>query len=198
MVQETKKWFQLKTNKSIYFLEITNLMKSFSNAFTNIIEIILTSLFGLLVVISFHPAFIFLAILIIITGLSVFHSWDEAVATSLDESNQKYELEKIIRSNQNLHDENIENFLDSRDKHYYFIKRNKMIVSGCYVLGQIFLLGVGIWLVQIHQLSLGQLVSAEIILSGIMAVLTKLPKTMESLYDYETSKIKLESVTEGY
>jgi ABC-type bacteriocin/lantibiotic exporter with double-glycine peptidase domain len=60
-----------------------------------------------------------------------------------------------------------------------------------FILCQISLLGGGTWLVQSQQLSIGQLVSAEIILSGIMVSLNKLPTALEGLYDYETSIYKL-------
>ncbi len=65
------------------------------------------------------------------------------------------------------------------------------MVSALTIFGQIFVLGIGCYLIQVNQLSVGQLVSAEIIISGIFMSFAKLPTTLESLYDFETSQYKI-------
>lgn len=183
---------KVKREKSHYMLEIQTLMKSFSIAYSHLVELGLSVLFGFLVIISFHPVML---VLPFITGASfwlIFKTWRPAVATSVEESNVKYRLVDMKFEQQHLGDPELVKFLAARDAHFNYIKRATLIVSVAFVVSQLFLLGTGIFLIEVSQLSVGQLVSAEIILTGIMVSVTKLPKTMEALYDFDTSEIKLE------
>lgn len=191
-VLEARRWYNPERGKAPYFFEIILLMKSFSASFTHLVELALLLFFGLLLIISFHPFFI--TLLLVLGGciFFLFFSWEEAVRTSVEESNEKYRLFYKKQDQRSLCEEDLELFLEVRDKHFYFIKRNKILVGTVFVVSQLLLLGSGIYFIQKHQLSIGQLVSAEIILSGILVSLTKLPRTLESLYDFETSKIKIE------
>ena len=85
----------------------------------------------------------------------------------------------------------INSYLEARNDHFIFVKKNTLKMSVLFIICQIILLGGGTWMVENQQLSIGQLVSAEIILSGIMISLNKLPEALESLYDYETSTYKI-------
>lgn len=192
-VSNAKKWMgKVKSEKSHYMLEIQTLMKSFSIAYAHLVELGLSVLFGFIVIISFHPGML---VLPLITGGAfwwIFQTWDPAVRSSVEESNVKYALVEKKFDNETLTDPDLAVFLKARDQHFVFIKRTTVIVSIAFVLSQLFLLGTGIFLIELAQLSVGQLVSAEIILTGIMVSVTKLPKTMEALYDLDTSEIKLE------
>lgn len=83
------------------------------------------------------------------------------------------------------------NYLLAREERFGFIRRNTVKLFALYVVCQLALLGGGTYLVETAQLSIGQLVSAEIILSNIMISLHKLPDALEGLYDFETSLYKL-------
>lgn len=196
-VSEIKKWTgKVKAEKSHYMLEIQTMMKSFSIAFGNTVELGLTLLFGFLIIISLHPTLLFLPVLAGLSIWLIFTTWDKAVESSVDESTEKYELVNLKFNSKTMTENNFISFLSARDIHFTFIKRATIIVGITFVVSQLYLLGLGILLIQSAQLSLGQLVSAEIILSGIMVSLARLPKTMEALYDLETSKIKLEYALE--
>lgn len=191
--QEVKKWSQhVKADKSHYMLEIQTLMKSFSISYGNLVEFSLAQFFGFLVIISLHPAFLLLPLMTIGALWFILTYWNPAVSTSVDESSEKYRLVDLKFDSQVLSDEDEMTFLKARDDHFTYIKRSTIVVGIIYVLSQFYLLGIGIWLIGREELSLGQLVAAEIILSGLMVSLGKIPKTMESLYDLETSKIKIE------
>jgi ABC-type bacteriocin/lantibiotic exporter with double-glycine peptidase domain len=128
---------------------------------------------------------------------AVFFTWHQAVQSSIEESSQKYELYYRVKANDLINDFNIDSYLSARDQHFGFIKRNTVILSTAFVGSQLILLVMGIYFIQTNQLSIGQLVSAEIILSGILISMMKLPKTLESLYDFETSQCKLSSALEN-
>ena len=184
-------------DKSHYMLEIQTVMKSFSIAYGHLVELGLSILFGFLVIASFHPVMI---VLPFISGAAfwwIFRYWTPAVSTSVDESTKKYDLVRKKFNDKTLTDPDLAVFLQARDRHFSYVKRTTLIVSVAFVVSQLYLLGSGILLIELAQLSVGQLVSAEMILSGIMVSVIKLPKTMEALYDLDTSEIKLEKALGG-
>jgi len=128
---------------------------------------------------------------------ALFTSWDRAIATSLTESEEKYNLFFAKLADAPLSDRQVEDYLYAREKHFHFIKRNKIFVGIGFVVSHLLLLGLGIYFVHTQQLSIGQLVSAEIILAGILTSLSSLPKTLEALYDVATSKLKIKHALNG-
>lgn len=195
-VSQAERWVRPGAGKAPYYFEVHALMKSFSLAFTSIVDLILLSFFGMLVVIAFHPLFLSIPTILGIACYLLFFSWDRAVATSVEESDEKYRIFYKKEEDGELEESHFENFLEARHRHFYFILRNKIIVLTTTVLTQLITLGGGIYLIQLQQLSIGQLVSTEIILSGILAAFIKFPKTLEDLYDLETSGIKLDYALE--
>lgn len=174
-----------------YFFENLSLIKAFSTAYTNMVEISLVVIFGLVTVIAFHPIFLVILLLIGLFIYQIFITSRPAITTSINESNKKYEMHKNLIKGNGISDELISAYFDSRDQHFSFIRKNSFKVSLLTVIVHLLLLFLGIYLIQINQLSVGQLVSAEIIISGILSSLIKLPKTLEAIYDYETSVYKL-------
>ncbi|WPU66551.1 ABC transporter ATP-binding protein [Peredibacter starrii] len=190
----TPEWNVRPVKTPYYFLELFNGTKSFSKTFADFTDIALSLIFGMITVILFHPGFILLPILII-TGLKLIWNKNKfAIKTSILESDRKYDLLDVLPNDTEL--KYTERFLEDRHTHFSVIKFNTIIVGILFVLAHLILIGLGIYFVQTDSLSLGQLVSAEIILSGIFASLIKLPKSMESLYDFETSHYKMKKALE--
>jgi putative ABC transport system ATP-binding protein len=197
-LEEIRRWSKEGLGKeSPYIFEIMNLMKSMSLAFTHMTEFALLTVFGFIVILIFHPAFILLVLILAAVIWALFVSWDQAIATSIGESNEKYSLFFAKNSGASLSDAQVEQYLYVREKHFHFIKRNMIFVGIGFVGSHLLLLGLGIYFVNGQQLSIGQLVSAEIILTGILTSLSRLPKTIESLYDVETSKLKIKKALRG-
>lgn len=190
-VSQGHRWTKADAGKAPYYFEVHNLMKSFSLAFTSFVDFALLCIFGMFVVMAFHPLFISIPVIIGIAFYSLFFSWDEAVRTSVAESDEKYRIYYLKEKNSSLKEEQFIDFLRARHRHFYFTVRNKIIVLTTTVITQLITLGGGIYLIQLEELSIGQLVSTEIIVSGILAVFVKFPKTVEDLYDLETSRVKL-------
>ena len=191
-LSEISKWkSEIEEKNRILFMEIFFAIKSFSKSFTSLIEIFLVTFFGIIVMLAFHPAFLILAI---ITGLTLYQireSTKPAIESSIEESNQKYELYRLAKSGTDIGPTEIDNYLANRHEKFRFISSNTIKIFVLFVVGQLLLLGGGSWLIQINQLSIGQLVSAEIIFSGITVSLNKLPSALESLYEFETNIYKL-------
>jgi putative ABC transport system ATP-binding protein len=180
-----------RKNYSHYYFEVLNLLKSFSKSYSNLIELGLVMIFGLSTIVMFHPMFLPIAIIIILTIFQIYKSSSSALVSSIKESDEKYKLYDIVHSDAQILETDLRNFLEARDGHFSFIRKNSFKISALIVIVQAFLLSVGCYLIKINQLSVGQLVSAEIIISGIFIPLSKLPLTLEAVYDYETSKYKI-------
>jgi ABC-type protease/lipase transport system fused ATPase/permease subunit len=176
---------------SHYYFEVLNLLKSFSKSYSNLIELALVMIFGLSTIVVFHPMFIPIAILIIVTIAQIYKSSSTALVSSIKESDEKYKLYDIVHSDAQILETDLKGFLEARDTHFSFIRKNSFKISTLIVIVQAILLSVGCYLIKMNQLSVGQLVSAEIIISGIFIPLSKLPLTLEAVYDYETSKYKI-------
>lgn len=182
---------------SQYYFEILNLLKSFSKSYSNIIELCLVLFFGLSTIVIFHPAFLPIAAIIILTIYQIYTSSSPALQSSIKESDEKYKIYSKINQLDSIDDSDIQSFLGARDNHFKFIRKNSFKIGALIVVVQALLLTLGCYLIQINQLSIGQLVSAEIIISGIFIPLSKLPLTLEAIYDYETSKYKIAKATAG-
>ncbi len=191
-VLEAAKWtldIQGRGNK--YFLEAVMLLKAYAYVFTNFVEIGLIVTFGLITIIVFHPAFIILPLLFFFTFYLISRLTNVAIKTSITESNKKYEMFDLVLNNRAIDESSLNSYLDARNIHFNFIKSISLKISVLNILCQILLLGGGIFLIGLNQLSIGQLIAAEIILTGILISLDKLPATLESFYDFETNMYKL-------
>lgn len=196
---ESKRWMNVKKKDySYYFFEVFNLLKSFAKSYSNIIELSLIMIFGLFTIILFHPIFIPVAIIIIVTIFQIYKSSAPALNSSIAESDQKYKLHSLIKSESKIDDSHLLDFLNAREKHFRFVRTNSFKVAILAVFIQTIIIALGSYLIRLEQLSVGQLVSAEIIISGIFISLSKLPKTLEAIYDYETSKYKIEKALGGH
>ena len=133
-----------------------------------------------------------------------------AVTTSIKESKTKYAmaswLEDLARCRTTFRydgasefamersDQLIFDYLSARKKHFYVLMRQIIFLLLVQALASTALLAIGGWLVITGQLSLGQLVAAELIVAVVVGSFAKLGKHMESFYDLMASVDKLGSL----
>lgn len=180
---------------SPYFFEIFALLKTFSSMVTDGADLFLKCFFGAIALAFIHPGFLVISALFLGTIVLIRWQGRGAILASIEESNQKYEMYKEVQAADAqgavfLMTE----FLRAREHQFGFIKRQSLTVFTSYFILQMLLLAWGIQLVQVNQLSIGQLVSAEIIISGIFVNFSLLPKILRSFYEFETSYAKLEKL----
>ena len=198
-IQEMLKWKKFNNKEySHYYFEVLNVLKAFSKSYTSLIEMTLVMAFGIATIIIFHPSFIILAIIIGFTVYQIYKSSENAIKNSILESNEKYHIYNEVVLGKGVSDESIDQYLGARDGHFSFTRRNSFKISLLTIFIQVILLGMGCYLIIKNQLSVGQLVSAELIISGIFVSLVKLPQTLESVYDYETSQYKIAGAMKGH
>ena len=82
-------------------------------------------------------------------------------------------------------------YLTARGSHFRILMRQIVFALGMQAVASTILLGLGGWLVISGELTLGQLVAAELIVAVIVGSFAKLGKHMESFYDLLASVDKL-------
>jgi ABC-type protease/lipase transport system fused ATPase/permease subunit len=195
---EIEQWRRFNRKEySHFFFEVFDLLKSFSKSYSHLIELALVIIFGLSTIVMFHPMFLSIVIIILFTIMQVYKTSPVALSTAFKESNEKYKLYEIVHSDKSIEETDLRSFLEARNAHFNVVQRNSFKISASIVIAQAVLLALGSYLIKINQLSVGQLVSAEIIISGIFIPLSKLPQTLEAVYDYETSKSKISKAIGG-
>jgi len=87
-------------------------------------------------------------------------------------------------------------YITARRRHFRILLRQVSGGVGLQVISMVALLGVGGWLVIDRQLTLGQLVAAELVITVIAAGLVKLGKNLEKLYDLNVGVLKLGKIVD--
>lgn len=189
---ELNRWRDLAfTKNSPYYFEINNMLKAFSKTYVDLIDLVLVSIFGMTVIVTFHPIFLIIVIFLALLGYYVKKKFHQAYETSIAESNVKYDIYFAIADGLAPTTPMTFEYLKQRDNHFKYIRRISFWLSVIHAGSMFFILAVGSWLIEIDQLSVGQLVASELIITGIMTSAQKLPNALEALYDFETSHYKI-------
>lgn len=190
------------------FLEISTLQKSMASLLLDALGIVISALVGMTVLAFYHPFLLGFDLFLICVCSVVFLmlGWG-GIGSSIKESHEKYEmadwLERLLGSPKTIRlhaDSNfvaqksnllLVNYLSSRKRHFRVVWRQTLFALGLQVVANALLLGLGGWLVINRQLTLGQLVAGELIVTLIVASLAKFGKYAEVFYDLITSAEKL-------
>jgi ABC-type bacteriocin/lantibiotic exporter with double-glycine peptidase domain len=160
----------------------------------------------------YHPLLLGFSIIILISLLFVYLILSRgAVRTAIAESDAKYQvvawLEDIashpllFKSGDGMQyalkrsDQVSANWLDTRESHFRILLREKAAALVIQTLASAGILGVGGYLVIIEQLSLGQLVASEIIVTLVLGGITKFTKQVEYFYELIAGVAKLDSLS---
>jgi len=163
---------------------------------------------GLVLLAFYHPYLLaFDVLLVLVIGFILFVLGRGAVETAIKESKSKYAvvawLEEIGRNTILFRGADTRGFaldrlgavvgeyLVYRRKHWKILVRQLAAVRVLFAMASAALLGVGGFLVIDRQLTLGQLVAAELIVTSVLAGITKFGKHLESYYDLAAAADKL-------
>ena len=195
------------------FFDVLTIQKTLSKLLLDGIGAFLQATVGLALLGFYSPVLLGFDLLILLFVLFVFFAlgWG-GVRTSIDESAQKYRvaewLEEIARCGTSLKldgspdfalheaDRRVVGYLHARRSHFRIQFRQE---SGNAIFGAFAATGtlaLGGWLVIQGQLSLGQLVAAELIIVTVLSSLDKLVKQAADFYDLLTGLEKVGHVTE--
>lgn len=189
------------------FFDVVTLQKATAGMLLDALGIVLQSALGLLVLAFYHP--LLLAFDVALIACIVLILWGlgrGGVSTSIDESRSKYAvadwLSEVARHPPLFHgpaaaharartDALLRDYVAARRRHFRIVLRQIGSSFALQALGSAALLGLGGALVIVGQLTIGQLVAAEIIVSSVVAGIAKLGKHLESYYDLMASLDKL-------
>ncbi len=190
------------------FFDVITVQKVASGLLLDGVSLVIGTLVGMLVLGFYHPWLLWIDLVLLSLMLVVIVFLGRgAVDTSIKESKRKYAmaawLEDLAASPLTFHYEGAADFaldrtdrltfeyLESRGKHFKILMRQVIAALLLQALGSSVLLGAGGWLVMQGQLTLGQLVAAELIVAVIVRSFVKLGKHIESFYDLLASVDKL-------
>lgn len=182
------------------FFDVITIQKNLSDILLNFTGIVLQSILGMLLLAVYHPALlVFDIIYILLLSVVIIFPFKLALASACQESNAKYDvvawLEEMVRVPYVFHfqgnatfgiekaDQITSEYIRARQNHYKYIFQH---LTGTYVIqaiGLTSLLLVGGLLVLNNQMTLGQLVAAEIIVSSIGSSTIKMGIFLEKIYD---------------
>jgi len=182
------------------FLDVVTMQKNTALLLLTGINLILSTLIGMTVLGFYHPILLaFSLILLTVLSFIIFVLGRGAIASSIAESLCKYGvvgwLEELARYPRLFKgpggydlaahhaDDLARDYLSARRRHFRILMRQIIGLLTLEVIASAALLSVGGWLVLNQQLTLGQLVAAEIIVTAIVASISKLGKQFEAWYD---------------
>jgi ABC-type bacteriocin/lantibiotic exporter with double-glycine peptidase domain len=190
------------------FLDVVTVQKNTTYFLLEGVNLIASGLVGMLLLAFYHPLLLlFVAVLVVLIVIVTWILGRGTVATAIEESIPKYDLVAWFQEiaaypymfkgsggyDLAYHRTNLlaTKYVNARKKHFGKVFRQ---ISGFLVLSIVSSVGIlilGTWLVISQQITLGQLVAAELIMSGIVYSLFKLGKKLESWYDTMASTDKL-------
>ncbi len=190
------------------FLEVAIVQKVTAALFVDGIAIVLTTLISMSVMAFYHPFLLGYDILLLALLATILFGFGRGgVKTAIQESRTKYGvlswLEDLARCPRLFRTGDVEllamqrtdvlcaDYLRARRSHFTILMWQIVMVLILQVIATTTLLGLGGFLVLNEQLTLGQLVAAELIVAMIVASFAKLGKHLEGWYDLLASIDKL-------
>lgn len=193
------------------FFEVVTINKALSSLLLYGVNLSLQLFFGLILLLFYHPLFlVFDAFILLSIMLIVLLPYRKGLASAEKECAEKHQigawLEELLTNRflfrfNRYHqyalqqtDKRLVSFLKARNMHFKQLIKHQI---GFYLLSAIassLLLGLGGYLVINNQLSLGQLVAAEIVLGALIYAFKRFGVLLENYYDLVASEHKIDVV----
>lgn len=194
------------------FFDVVTVQKSVSALLLDGVGLLLSIIVGMIVLAVYHPLLLAFDFGLIVALLIVLWAGRGGVGTGIAESHAKYDvagwLEEIARIPQTFKtgygpmlafqraDELTQHWVENRRAHYRVVFRQYFLAVIVQIVANVLLLGLGGWLVIQRQLTIGQLVAAELIISFVVGSLLKLNKYLDNWYDLCSAIEKVSIVNE--
>jgi ABC-type bacteriocin/lantibiotic exporter with double-glycine peptidase domain len=181
------------------FFDVVTVQKVMSQLLLDGFGLLLQTLVGMLLLAFYHPLLLLFDVLLVVAIAGVVVLGRGAVRTAVSESSAKYRvaawLQELaskpdefsgaagaVRAAQ-VGDELTRGYLARRKDHYRHVWRQLVGGAALQVFAMTALLGLGGWLVIERELTIGQLVAAELVVGAVALGLAKLGKQFEAVYD---------------
>lgn len=190
------------------FFDVVSLQKTAASLLLETLGYLLQTLIGMLLLAFYHPLLLaFDLFLVVALYLILFVMGKQGIPTVIEQSRAKYTaaawLENIAanpllgKSRRgedfvNLQTERIaQHYLAACVNHFRILSRQNIGALVLHTLANTALLGMGGWMVIERQLSLGQLIAAELVVNAMVYGLTRLGKTLDNFYELVASVDKI-------
>ncbi len=182
------------------FLDVALVQKACSTLLLDGLSVVLQATVALVLLAFYHPALLaFDAILVTLITVILFGLGRRGTETSIKESKAKYAVVDTLLQVARTHslfkspagaafalqraDNLARAYVTARKKHFRIVRRQVAASFGLQALATAGLLGLGGKLVIDGQLTLGQLVAAELAVTAVLTSVAKLGKYLENYYD---------------
>jgi putative ABC transport system ATP-binding protein len=190
------------------FFDVVSLQKTSAALLLETMGYLLQTLIGMLLLAFYHPMLLaFDLFLIVALYLILFVMGKKGIPTAIEQSRAKYTaaawLESIAANpllGKSRHGEDFmtaqstriaEDYLLSCINHFRILSRQNIGALILHTLANTALLAMGGWMVIERQLSLGQLIAAELVVNAMIYGLTRLGKTLDNFYELVASIDKI-------
>jgi ABC-type bacteriocin/lantibiotic exporter with double-glycine peptidase domain len=190
------------------FFDVLTVQKSAAVLLLDGLAYGLQAVIGMLLLAFYHPFLLAFDILLILAVMFIFFVLGRhGVATSIQESRAKYAvaawLEEIARNPMlfkwagspefvaHFSDNVARDYLSAATAHFSVVMRQHIGVLFLHTLANTALLGLGGWMVIERQLTLGQLIAAELVVNAMLVGLSRLGKSLQSYYELMAAMDKL-------
>ncbi len=182
------------------YFEVMNIQKAIPSLLIGLFTILLQSVVGFVVTSFYHPFFLVFNLIFITTVWLIWRIWSRGgMTTAVALSHAKYDtahwLESVGASNgfykSGRHiafaieksEAMTESYITAYRRHFRYSFSQTVAFLVLYAVASAGLLALGGWLIIQGQLSIGQLVAAELILSGIFYGVGQLGPYLDTFYD---------------
>lgn len=191
------------------YFEMMNVHKAIPSLAVGGFTVVLQAAVGIVVTSFYHPYFLAFNLLFVLAIWLIWRIWTRsAMQTAVALSHQKYALgywletvggsDGFYKSGQHFEyalqrtDALTASYIDAHRKHFRRTFPQATSLFFLYAVASAAVLALGGWLVIQEQLSIGQLVAAELILSGVFLGAAQLGVYFESFYDVVVSMEELD------
>jgi ABC-type bacteriocin/lantibiotic exporter with double-glycine peptidase domain len=195
------------------FFDVALVQKAAATLLLDGLSVVLQGAVSLVLLAFYHPAL--LAFDVVLIGLIAFILLGlgrAGVASAIKESKAKYAtaawLEEVANAFRAFKSQEsavfafaradalARTYVEARRQHFKVLFRQILSSYLLQAIATAALLGLGGWLVIAGQLTLGQLVAAELIVTGVLAGVSKFGKYLESFYDLAASVDKVGAIVD--
>jgi len=194
-----------------YFMETVFMQRAMSVLLVDLIDVVVGGAVGLTILVFYHPYFLLYAALLLAGFNVVFFLLSHGgLKATIEMSHAKYETLHWMQeiSYNLLHfkatdsqallmqrtDDLVGRYLEARQTRFGVLIRQYLGSVGWQAIAQGGLIATAGWLVSIGELTLGQLVAAEVVVSGLIASFDGVVKRMGHIYYFLTGLSELDFV----
>lgn len=195
-------FFESRQNTTITqrYFDIFTLQKNLPTIMVDGFALVLQMLVGFTLVSFYHPVLFAFNVVIILLMYAVWKIWgNRAKRTAIELSHAKYQTAKWLDDISSAHDffkstqhlgyagekteSLINNYIQNHEDHFRLTFSQVVMYLFLYALASAALLGLGGWLVVQGQLSIGQLVAAELIMSAVFFGISQFTNYLKLYYE---------------